>query len=230
MDLVDRIEGRRFVGREFLLWLWFESEIFEATLATREHGSFGLWIEGRLALAEGQEQTTIKGSTPGHHREAKESLRRGKLPTVAGLHLSWADHEVRFALKGETLAIAGLALPTVLGDEEDEPPPALKPAAPPRKKKRRGPRDEGGGRDDAGAEADEAVEAFYERMHLTKAVEEILVALYRDFLALRLSSAWDEVVVPTMLEWIAGEEVDADAYREAREGNTPRAKRARAAR
>lgn len=227
MDLVDRIEGRRFVGREFLLWLWFESEIFEATLATREHGSFGLWIEGRLALAEGQEQTTIKGTTPGHHREAKEALRRGKLPTVAGIHLSWADHEARFALKGETLAIAGLTLPTVLG-EEDAPEPALEPAPPPRRKKRRA-RDEGA-RDDADAASDEAVEAFYERMHLTKSVEEILVALYRDFLAVRLAPVWDEVVVPTMHAWIAGEEVDADAYREARSDSAPRARLRTAAR
>ena len=42
MQLVDRIERRRFVGREFLVWLWFESELFDATLSTKEHGSFGL--------------------------------------------------------------------------------------------------------------------------------------------------------------------------------------------
>ena len=31
MNLADRIEKRLFVGRELLLWLWFESELFEAT-------------------------------------------------------------------------------------------------------------------------------------------------------------------------------------------------------
>ena len=41
MQLVDRIEKRRFVGREFVLWLWFESELFDATLSTKEHGEFG---------------------------------------------------------------------------------------------------------------------------------------------------------------------------------------------
>jgi hypothetical protein len=51
MQLVDRIEKRRFVGREFLLFLWFESEIFEATLQTRKHGSFGLWLERSLVLS-----------------------------------------------------------------------------------------------------------------------------------------------------------------------------------
>ena len=59
MQLVDRIEKRRFVGREFLLWLWFESELFDATLSTKAHGSFGLWFEKRLVLSEGKTSTSI---------------------------------------------------------------------------------------------------------------------------------------------------------------------------
>ena len=57
MQLVDRIEKRRFVGREFLLFLWFESEIFEATLQTRKHGSFGLWLERSLVIRAEHELT-----------------------------------------------------------------------------------------------------------------------------------------------------------------------------
>lgn len=76
MELVDRIEKRRFVGREFLLWLWFESELFEATLATRAHGPFGLWIEKRLVLSAGKESTRITAPFPGRGREAKESTLR----------------------------------------------------------------------------------------------------------------------------------------------------------
>ena len=57
MQLVDRIEKRRFVGREFLLWLWFESELFDATLSTGAHGSFGLWLEKRLVLSAGKQST-----------------------------------------------------------------------------------------------------------------------------------------------------------------------------
>ena len=44
MQLVDRVEKRRFVGREFLLWLWFESEIFETNLGT----SKGAYIHQNL--------------------------------------------------------------------------------------------------------------------------------------------------------------------------------------
>lgn len=202
MELADRIELRRFVGRELLLWLWFESEVFEATLATKEHGSFGLWLEGRLVLSEGREATTIRGSAPGNHREAKESLRRGKLPELCGLHLSWADHESTFVLKGESLGIASLVLPTGLSADEE---PAAEPVAPPRRKRK------------AEAAPDEQHEAFYERMRLTRQIEEIVEALYRDFLALRLGPAWEDTVLPALRAWVSGDEVDAAAYRAARD-------------
>ncbi|MBX3227773.1 MAG: hypothetical protein KIT84_15560 [Labilithrix sp.] len=203
LNLADRIELRRFVGRELLLWLWFESEVFEATLSTKEHGSFGLWVEGRLVLDEGKESTTIKGTAPGLHREAKEALLRGKTPERAGLHLSFGDHECTLTLRGETLAFANLLPPK----KEKEEAPALD-AAPraPRKRAKK----------EADADAVLADAAFYDRMHFVRDVEGLTTALYRDFLALRLSPAWDKTVVPALEAWVAGKEVDADRYAAAR--------------
>lgn len=206
MEVFERIELRRFVGRELLLWLWFESEIFEATLATKAHGSFGLWLEGRLVLSAGQETTTIKGTMPGQHREAKESLLRGKMPDLAALHLSWADHDATFTLKAEKMAIAGLKLPR---KEPAEAPTGEGTMMPPRRpsRKKAGP---------PGAAFDEAHEDFYERMRVTREIEEIVEALYRDFLTLRLGPAWSELVVPALEAWSMGKEVDADTYGVAR--------------
>lgn len=211
-DLALVIESRRFVGREFLLWLWFESELFEATLHTKEHGSFGMWVEKRLVFSSGRESTTIKGATPGAHREAKESLCRGKLPESMGFHLSREDGEASFTIKGDTLGVTGLSLPTVLDEEEPAPDVIAPPARKPRKR-----RDEDPARE-AEREADEAAESFYERMRLTQSVESLVEALYRDFLALRLGAAWEADVAPSMLAWARGEEVDVDAYRALREG------------
>lgn len=211
MELADRVELRRFVGRELLLWLWFETEVFEATLETAAHGAFGLWLEGRLVLSEGREVTTIRGTLPGFHREAKESLLRGKLPELAGLHVSWAGKDATLVLKAETLAIGSLALPTVLGGAEAEPAPLLDgPKRPPPRKRKQSVEQE------QLETIDEEHEAFYERMHLTREIEELVEALYEDFLALRLGPAWDDVVVPALQQWSRGEEVDADAYRRRR--------------
>lgn len=199
MELFERIELRRFVGRELLLWLWFESEVFEATLETKAHGSFGLWLEGRLVLSAGQEVTTIKGTIPGQHREAKEALLRGKMPDLASLHLSWADHDATFTLKAETMAIAGLKLPRKQAEAAETGEGTTVPVRRPRRKA-------------PNVAFDEAHEEFYERMRVTREIEDIVEALYRDFLALRLGPAWSELVVPALEAWTAGEEVDADRY------------------
>ncbi len=204
--LLDRIELRRFVGRELLLWLWFESEVLEATLATKEHGSFGLWLGGRLVLTDGRESTAIKGVSPGLHREAKEALLRGKTPDRMGLHLSIGDGEHTLVLRGDTLGIAALSAP--IERTPDAPPEGAPP--PVRKKKKQ--------RD---AEADEASfaehEKLLERMHHARDVERVVEALYRDFLAVRLSGEWDAHVFPAIEAWVAGDDVDEDAYRAARD-------------
>ena len=200
INLTDRIELRRFVGRELLLWLWLESELFEATIATRAHGDIGLWLEGRLVLNEGGESTTIKGTAPGLHREAKESLLRGKMPERVGLHLAFGDHDCRLTLRGETLAVAGLNAP------KKEPPEVVDAPMPGPKKRSKKP------------EAfDEAHEAFYERMHFVREVEALMTSLYQDFLVLRLSPTWDKTVFPALEAWVQGGDVDVKRYRAARD-------------
>lgn len=210
-QLIDLIEKRRFVGRELLLWLWMESELFDATLSTDAHGSFGFWIEKKLVLSLEEESTRITAPMPGAGREAKEALLRGQLPEAAAIRIVWKDDETSLAIDAESFAIRGLKLRTLLdkqdggsglaGDLVDEMAGARR-GKPKRKKK-----DE---RDEATL-AEEA--AFFERMVMTREVEDLLAALYRDFLALRLSPAWTKTVVPAMRAWAAGEDIDADAYR-----------------
>jgi hypothetical protein len=207
MQLIDRIEKRRFVGREFLLWLWFESEIFDATLETREHGSFGLWLERKLVLSLIKESTRITAPNPGLGPEAKAALRRGQLPQSAGLRITLKDTETSLALDAERLAVTGLKLNTVLDDADDEPPSELI-------EELTGTRRRPGGAQKEQLE-DAEDEVFYERMRLTTEVESVIEALYRDFLELRLGPAWDKHIVPALQRFARGEAIDADAYRAA---------------
>ena len=209
MQLLERIEKRRFVGREFLLWLWFESELFDATLETKEHGEFGLWLEERLTLSYMKESTRIIAPMPGLGIEAKAALQRGQLPESAGLRIAYKDAETRLQLNAERLAITGLRLASVLDQvEEEEPNPLLE--AP------RGGTGKGGGKSkgkSADLEAEQDAEVFYERMRLTSEIEDVLSTLYRDFLALRLNNAWDQQVVALLRRFAARKEIDGDAYR-----------------
>ena len=198
MQLVDRIERRRFVGREFLLFLWFESELLEATLQTKKHGSFGLWLERNLVLSEGKESTRIVAPLPGQGREAKEALLRGQLPESAGIRVAWNDDETSFVLKADSFAFAGLKLRAVLTKEE--PNPLLDELM----GKRPGRKQD--------AEPSDDREVFYDRMNMTQEFEELFETLYRDFLELRLSARWAEVVLPALRKWSVSESVDADLY------------------
>jgi hypothetical protein len=204
MQLSDRIEKRRFVGREFLLWLWFESELLDATLSTAEHGPFGLWIEKRLVLSAGKASTKITSSSPGAGREAKEALLAGQLPESAGIRVAWNGEETSLTLKAEHLAFSGLKLQTVLGKEESSQNTLVEDLKPkPRVRKKRGRSEE---------ESDEAHEAFYERMRMTQEFEGLVETLYRDFLAIRLSAAWSDAVRPLLQAWADGKSVDSERY------------------
>ncbi|MFN7699045.1 MAG: hypothetical protein ACK6CU_14030 [Deltaproteobacteria bacterium] len=223
MQLVDLVEKRRFVGREFLLWLWMESELSEATLSTREHGSFGLWIEKKLVLSLGEESTKVTAPMPGLGREAKEALLRGQLPEAAGIRIAWNDDETALSIDAERFALRGLKLRTLLdkatgeggevfgGDLVDE----MSGNKPGRSKRKRAADEE------RERELEEEA-AFHERMAMTRELEDLLAVLYRDFLALRLSRAWGAAVVPTLRRWAAGEHVDVEAHRAATRALAPR--------
>ncbi len=220
MQLIDMIEKRRFVGRELLLWIWMESEVLEGTLSAREHGTFaggdfGLWVEKKLVLSAGEESTRIIAPMPGLGREAKEALLRGQLPEAAGLRVAWKDDETSLSIDAETFALRGLKLRTLLdaakgeesyaGDLVDEVAGRRRPGKPKRKAR--------SAEDEALAAAETA---FHERMTMTRELEDLLASLFRDFLALRLGPRWDGVVVPTMRRWVAGQEIEAYAYKKAR--------------
>lgn len=48
----------------------------------------------------------------------------------------------------------------------------------------------------------EEEEQFYERMYLVEELEDILETLYREFLAIRLTSLWHDELLPAMRQWI----------------------------
>jgi hypothetical protein len=122
MDLLDRIEGLRFVGREFLLWLWFQSELFETELRPSGDEPVSLWLEAQLTLSFEKEESRLRGAVPASSPEAKQALRQGKLPKEARLRVIRQAREFTFVLKAEALALGTLKVPSELkkGDEKHE--------------------------------------------------------------------------------------------------------------
>jgi len=122
MELLDVIEGRRFMGREFVVWLWFESEMQETNLHPTGVDPVSMWLEAQITLVLEKEESRLKGAIPASSPEAKEALRQGKLPKEAKMRLVRGEREYAWTLKADSLGLSGLKLPTQLkkNDEKHE--------------------------------------------------------------------------------------------------------------
>lgn len=120
MELLDLIEGRRFMGREFVVWLWFESEMQETNLRPTGVDPCSIWLEAQITLVLEKEESRLKGAIPASSPEAKEALRQGKLPREAKMHLVRGDREFTWTLKADTLGLSGLKLPTQLKKTDEK--------------------------------------------------------------------------------------------------------------
>lgn len=170
-SLAELIDSRRFLGSEFLMWLWFKSECYDGMFDVHKHGAVEVIFDDRLRLdsylAE-TERNTFKGGAPAFSPEAKIALREGKRPTRARLRILKEGREWKFRFKAEEFDISSLKIPALLTEREDE--------------------------------------KLYERMALVEELEEILDRLYNEFLVIRTSNAWDEVMLPTLREWIQSDD------------------------
>ena len=123
MDLADRVEHCQFLGREFMLYLWWKSEVTGGTFALEGFGDVTLTLESHIVLerkVDVLEQTRMKGPDPSSTRVAKEALRYGKLPTRGAVRIVHEEREYVFVLVTEDFALRQVKLPALLTDETDE--------------------------------------------------------------------------------------------------------------
>ena len=122
MDLIDLIESKRFLGNEFLMWLWFRSDCFDGLFESSE-GSFELIFDDALTLeaylAE-TERSDFRGGTPAYSAEARTALQQGKRTAKAKLRLVKDVREWVFTLKAAELDLSSIKIPTLLTEEDDE--------------------------------------------------------------------------------------------------------------
>jgi hypothetical protein len=114
MDLVDRIETTRFLGGEFLLWLWFSRDVTGGEIHIEGRGTLVVSLETQLGLADpiaDRERVVIRGVDPFGSAEGGEALATGKLPRKVGLRIVFEQNEWVATLDSNTLALAGVKLP-----------------------------------------------------------------------------------------------------------------------
>lgn len=118
----ELIETRRFLGREFLTFLWFQSLVFEK-FDVGTLGQVTLHFDKTMTLETSRddvggfkEKSTLLSPEPTYAREAVEALRQGKLLTRCKLTMTRGEQTFTFGLDADTLGISSAKLPPIVAD------------------------------------------------------------------------------------------------------------------
>jgi hypothetical protein len=114
LDVAIAYNRYRFLGNEFLTWLWYTLENRSAQLVEIDADLSTLEIGNRMVLenrrSEGLETITIKGDDAGLE-EGLLALKKGALVTEMNLIYRSGDNTWQFNLKGESLNISSFKTP-----------------------------------------------------------------------------------------------------------------------
>lgn len=114
--------SRDFLGNEFLLWLWYHTDVESDTLTLPDDSEGTVMIARGLTLECSRGMTgrdTFKHEGPTRLPEARRAIQSGKLPRKSGLTVVRHDRQYEFALQAETLGVGACKLPPPPEDVTD---------------------------------------------------------------------------------------------------------------
>ena len=114
IDIATAYGKYKFLGYEFLTWLWFCIENDPGLLVAMDHGVQRIHIDSRIVLEnpamDRTERITVKGN-PANFDTGMLSLQQGALVTEMGILLQGDGYEWRLTLKGENFSVSNLKTP-----------------------------------------------------------------------------------------------------------------------
>lgn len=165
MDLVDLIQEKRFLGQEFLAWLWFKSDERGGSIELPGIGDILVVFEKHMLLEYGVGDESEKVICRGLQTELKEAragLHLGKKPEQARIRLARGEYEFNFTLAASTMEFRNVRLPKTVSqsDEGDDP---------------------------------ESMEGrILERISLFEQLQELVNELFRMYIEIRASDGWPD--------------------------------------
>jgi hypothetical protein len=104
----------KFLGHEFLTWLWFIMDSDQSSIIKTEKDIVSLNMDNRIVIENSLnnriENIRIKGNDASLE-EAKLSLQKGGVVTELNFALKIGEHEWKFNIKGESINISSLKTP-----------------------------------------------------------------------------------------------------------------------
>lgn len=123
LDVSVSYNRYKFLGYEYLTWLWFVVDRQQGEIATATGNAAILNLGNRIVLEnkkkDSVESITIKGDEAGLE-EGMLAMRKGAVVTELNLLLRTGDQDWRFTVKGESLHLVGFKCPKVGAVESQE--------------------------------------------------------------------------------------------------------------
>ena len=123
LDIAVAYNRFKFLGEEFLTWLWFVMDQDPTILRKADPDLTSLEIGDRIVLEKRHkkavERITIKGENAGLE-EAMLALQKGALVTELNLVYRSAEQKWQFTLKGESLNLSSMKTPKTAAPESPE--------------------------------------------------------------------------------------------------------------
>lgn len=168
---------KAFLGREFLTWLWFQTENrsgafkLASSLSTKTL-TVELWIDDRIFLQpydKNGHENLMRGGNPSRSQEAATSLASGKVvkELKLGMHISGLG-DFTAVLNSENLNPRSLQLPQLQADDEKISPSTL----------------------------------LLTRIHYSECFADALDSLFSLFIKERTENKWEQEKLPAIHHWI----------------------------
>ncbi len=174
MDLVDLIAEKRFLGQEFLTWLWWKSEERGGVVALPAEGDIVVVFEKHMLLEYGEGESNEKLICRGLQtelQEARTGLVMGKKLEQARIQLVYNDYEWNFTMAGALMEFRNVKLPKT------------------------------GGESGSNNNPEEREGMILERIFLFEELERLVLELFRLFLQVRVGEEWRQELLKVR-EWV----------------------------
>lgn len=185
MDLVDLIAEKRFVGQEFLTWLWWKSEERGGSVELEGLGDITVVFEKHMLLEYGEGESNEKIICSGLQaelQEARTGLKMGKKLEQARIKIAQGEYEWNFTLAAALMEFRSVKLPKTAGTE------------------------------DARTDNAEEVEGMIlERIYLFEELVRVVNELFRQFLKIRVSDGWRQELMDVR-QWVSTSEASVSDY------------------
>ena len=171
LDVAVAYNRYKFLGDEFLTWLWFVIDQDPTIFKNMDPDITALEIGNRIVLenrkSKSVERITIKGEDA-HFEEGMLALKKGAVVTELNLVYRSTEQKWQFTLKGESLNVSSFKTPKTTPPESP----------------------------------DDLEGAILEKVFLYDKILQFLEKLYKHFIQLRTSNAWQRRIVPLIKTWM----------------------------